>query len=169
MKKIFILLIIAVLLNNCTGCEEEDKTIDVSVLPEETSTGRNTFGCLIDGWVYVGGRYFTHYYHDFNDTIYNHYHPEPYSILFCSYPEYDEIKVFVQLEKNYGADLRFTINNPVEGKECVLADVYFGEIQMPDGIAFITLFDKGHYIISGRFECSNRIKHGRFDVIYHSK
>ncbi|MDR1347079.1 MAG: hypothetical protein LBJ63_01420 [Prevotellaceae bacterium] len=169
MKKLFIIVITAVLLNNCTGCEDEDKTIDISVLPEETSTGKNTFGCLIDGWVYVGGRYFTHYYNDFYDTIYYHSHPEPYSILCCYYPEYNQIKIFVQLEKNDGANVRFTINNPVEGKECALTDVYFGEIKLPDGIAFITLFNKNRYIISGRFECSNQIKFGRFDVVYHIK
>ncbi|MDR0748304.1 MAG: hypothetical protein LBF62_01875 [Tannerellaceae bacterium] len=52
MKKKLFLLFFMLLAASC-----EDKTIDITVLPEETTHGACTFGCLIDGWVYVGGRY----------------------------------------------------------------------------------------------------------------
>ncbi|MDR3227024.1 MAG: hypothetical protein LBT56_05075 [Prevotellaceae bacterium] len=166
MKKTFIFLISLVLLQNCTGCDDDDKTIDISVLPEETTTGANTFGCVIDGWVYVGGRYYHPYYNDYHDTVYTHHHEDVHSILFCYYPELDRIKVTAWVERDY--NLSFVINNPEEGKECILTDVYFRDSELPDGTAYITMFNKGYkQFISGRFECGNIIKHGRFDALYH--
>ncbi|MDR1983864.1 MAG: hypothetical protein LBQ28_03455 [Prevotellaceae bacterium] len=150
MKKLFIFLTTLVLLHNCTGCDE-DKRIDVSVLPEETNTGANTFGCVVDGWVYVGGRYFSN----------------KHSILFICDSMYSEMNVIVQVEHN--SNIKFIINNPEEGKECILTDVYFNHTKLPDGTANITLFDKERNIVSGRFECGERIKHGRFDVVYYYK
>lgn len=54
MKKYLLILISLACL---WSCGSEDETIDISILPPVTSTGANTFGCLVDGWVYVGGRY----------------------------------------------------------------------------------------------------------------
>ena len=52
MKKfLFLLLILA-----CASCSE-DTSIDPTLMPEATSEGRNTFGCLLDGWVYTSGRF----------------------------------------------------------------------------------------------------------------
>lgn len=151
-------------MNNCSGCLFEDERVDISVLPEETTTGKNTFGCVIDGWVYVGGRYYTNY----TDTICDFPCSGQRSVLFFHCLEYNQIKAFALLEKDNYA-LQFTINNPREGHECVLTDVYLFRTRLPDGIAFITLFDTGYCIISGRFECSNRIHFGRFDVVYHKE
>lgn len=38
------------------GCVE-DKTVDITVMPPITNEGLNTFGCLVDGWLFVGGRF----------------------------------------------------------------------------------------------------------------
>ena len=40
----------------CVACEE-NKSVDPTLMPETTTTGENTLGCLIDGWVYVSGRW----------------------------------------------------------------------------------------------------------------
>ncbi|MDR1681263.1 MAG: hypothetical protein LBS12_05725 [Prevotellaceae bacterium] len=167
MKKLFIFLAAAVLLNNCISCRYEDIGIDVSVLPEETATGQKTFGCVIDGWVYVGGRYYA--FDDDNyrgDTVYG-YHHEQYSILFRHYPEQNQMNVFVVVLPGDSFDILFKLNNPVEGAQCTVTDVSFGSESLPDGVAFITRFDTERHIISGRFECGNRLTHGRFDVAYY--
>ena len=53
MKKYILILFSIVSLWSCT----EDNTVDITVMPPATTTGANTFGCLVDGWIYVGGRY----------------------------------------------------------------------------------------------------------------
>ena len=40
----------------CIACEE-NKSVDPTLMPEATATGANTFGCLVDGWVSVSGRW----------------------------------------------------------------------------------------------------------------
>ena len=42
----------------CIACEE-NKSVDPTLMPEATATGANTFGCLVDGWVSVSGRWVT--------------------------------------------------------------------------------------------------------------
>ena len=53
MKKYILILFSIISFWSCT----EDESIDITVLPSATTTGANTFGCLMDGWIYVGGRY----------------------------------------------------------------------------------------------------------------
>lgn len=53
MKKYILILFSIISFWSCT----EDESIDITVLPSVTTTGANTFGCLMDGWIYVGGRY----------------------------------------------------------------------------------------------------------------
>ena len=55
MKKYILILFSIISLWSCK--ETEDESIDITVLPSATTTGANTFGCLMDGWIYVGGRY----------------------------------------------------------------------------------------------------------------
>ena len=55
MMKKYILILLSVLC--CIGCDREDETVDITVMPPATTIGAETFGCLIDGWLYVGGRY----------------------------------------------------------------------------------------------------------------
>ena len=50
-KLLFLFLLIC-----CCACEE-DRSVDPTLMPEATTTGENTLGCLIDGWVYTSGRY----------------------------------------------------------------------------------------------------------------
>ena len=38
----------------CCACDGEDFSADPTLMPPATQTGANTFGCLIDGWVWTG-------------------------------------------------------------------------------------------------------------------
>ena len=55
MIKYLITIILTVAL--CCACDGEDFSADPTLMPPATQTGANTFGCLIDGWVYTGQRY----------------------------------------------------------------------------------------------------------------
>lgn len=127
------------------GCYE-DQTVDITVMPEETTVGANTFGCLIDGWVYVGGRYHIN---------------SPISFDFN--PKNKTMRVVVWI-KPY-SNLYFIIQNPEEGKQMTFTDAGWDFGQLRDGTVTITRFDTEKQIISGRFE-GGRIEHGRFDVQY---
>jgi hypothetical protein len=144
MKKYCILWFSLLLIAGCT----EDEWIDPTVLPAETTTGAHTFGCLIDGWVYVGGRYF-----------------DPFSgipsIEFSYYPEEDKVSVSVRIKPD--TVIYFTINHPVEGLESPYTEARLNNEPLPDGIVQITRFDQNALILSGRFS-GGRITHGRFDV-----
>lgn len=72
MKKYILILFSIISFWSCT----EDESIDITVLPSVTTTGANTFGCLMDGWIYVGGRYLNwgHSYVWTYDSF--HYYPE---------------------------------------------------------------------------------------------
>lgn len=52
MKKSILILFSIVSLWSCM----EDDTVDITVLPSATTTGADTFGCLVDGWIYEIGR-----------------------------------------------------------------------------------------------------------------
>ena len=149
---------------------KQDKTVDPTVMPAETTTGANTFGCLVDGWLYVGGRYF-------NNGTANHW-----SINFTYTESTNSISVRVKV-KDIGKGneyIAFTIDDPVETdgkstKNCTFSNARWtdetdgsnpGE-NLGSGKVEITYFDKTTKIISGRFSSDNgRIKHGQFDVIY---
>ncbi len=146
----------------CISCTSEDKSVDSTVLPEATTTGKHTFGCLIDGWVYSGGRYYP------ANIFESRTGP---SILFSYYEYSDEMNVYVRV----GAEkvINFTIRSPKDGQKCTYTDasfkayydseVYNNKQELPDGEVTITRFDKDKRIISGLFE-GGRMTHGRFDV-----
>lgn len=137
-KYIFILLSVVCL----SGCLE-DETVDITVMPEITSTGADTFGYLFDGWLYVGGRY---------SSIYFEYDQQEETM---------QVKAWVKEEKT----IRFTILSPREGEETTFVDARINDRELEDGTVKIIRFDKEEQIISGTFS-GGRITHGRFDVHY---
>ena len=161
MKKIFFICFCTLIL---ASCKDENKQIDVTVMPPETATGADTFGCLVDGWIYVGGRYTDNY----GNTP---------SINFTSNSARTEIKVRVKVRKyEY---IAFTINEPPK-EVCTFTNAqYILEPQdgtgasnvrdLGNGIVAITRFDDT--IISGYFKSDNNnpISHGQFDVKYRIK
>lgn len=153
MKKYILILFCIVNFWSCM----EDNTVDITVLPSATTTGDNTFGCLVDGWVYVGGRYLE----------WGHSRIWTYDSFF--YYEIDEEKkdkLFVIVSVKEDKNISFTIISPQEGKESAITDVRFGQEELDDGTAFIHRFDPKERIISATFGNSNRLTNGRFDVHY---
>ena len=163
MKKYYITFLLAIFI---VSCYTEDKTVDPTVMPEETTIGANTFACLVDGWIYVGGRYFY----------------RSRSIFFG----YDEASNTIEVEvkvKDIGKDydyLAFTINNPDtplanEITKCTFTNAKWFDsrfsnsvIELGNGMVEITRFDKKRKIISGRFYSNDKgtITRGQFDVTY---
>lgn len=153
MKK-YLFILLAVLC--CISCDREDETVDITVMPPITNIGAETFGCLIDGWLYVGGRYRDNGYW-LGSSIDNP------SINFAYNEEREEVNVSVMVKQ--GKYIRFTILSPQEGQESEFTNVRFGEEKLKDGKVTITRFDTERNIISGTFS-GGRITNGRFDVHY---
>ena len=151
MKKYILILFSIISLWSCK--ETEDESIDITVLPSATTTGANTFGCLMDGWIYVGGRYLN-WGHSYVWT-YDSFH---------YYTEEDKLSVSVSVKP--GINLSFTILSPQEGKESTITDIEFGREELEDGTAFISRFDTEMKIISVTFGNGKRLTNGRFDIHY---
>lgn len=157
MLKKQLLLLLTILCCLSCGYYDEDETIDITVMPPATTVGAETFGCLIDGWLYVGGRYYYVPYLPSSEL------PNT-SIKF----EYDktakEMNAAVMVKA--GIYIRFTIVAPQEGAESVdFINARFGEEKLKDGKVTVTRFDEERNIISGTFE-GGRMEQGRFDVHY---
>lgn len=149
MKKYILILFATILFCSCT----EDNTVDITVMPTVTTTGENTFGCLVDGWVYVGGRYLGWGH----STLWTHD-----SFIY----DEQEDKLNVSLQVKPGVSISFVIISPQEGKEATITHLRFGEEELEDGIASITRFDTKKKIISATFGNDSRLTNGRFDVHY---
>lgn len=155
LKKLFTLLLTILC---CSGCgEEEDETVDITVMPAATAIGANTFGCLIDGWVYVGGRYS---YTGGNGWFV--YEKTP-SIAFVYNKTSGKIEAGVQVKRD--VFIRFTIASPQEGEKVDFTNTQFNGEKLKDGKVTISRFDQEKQIISGTFE-GGRMEQGRFDVRY---
>ena len=122
---------------------EENESVDPTLMPEATTIGANTFGCLVDGWVYVSGRW---------------------GLPVATYVQSGEdtsMKVSAQVD--FGSYLSFTITNPKQGETLPCTDVSFDNQTIGDGKVHITHMSDG--IFSGTFE-GDRITKGRFDLKY---
>lgn len=122
---------------------EEDMSVDPTLMPQATSVGENTLGCLIDGWVYACGRYGkpTASVSDDED---NHY-------------------VVINAEVALFRVLRFVLVNPRQGATCTYTNASFDRETLEDGEAYITYMNGT--VISGTFS-GGSITEGRFDIKY---
>lgn len=126
----------------CIACEE-NKSVDPTIMPEATTTGENTFGCLIDGWVYVSGRW---------------------GLPAAEFIQMeDSTGMTVSAQVGFGSYVGFTIANPQQGETLPCTNMTFENQTIGDGKVHITRMSDG--IFSGTFE-SDRIKKGRFDLKY---
>ena len=157
-KYCYSVLVIAMFLMSC----KQDRTVDVTVMPKETTTGANTFGCVIDDWIYVGGRYFL---------------PVDKQSIKFNYTAANRMEVKVKV-KDIGKTYEwivFTINAPIiEKQKTPFSNAKWIDINgnpgedLGSGNVDITRFDEVAKIISGRVT-GDRIKHGQFDVMYAEK
>ncbi|MDR0874336.1 MAG: hypothetical protein LBN27_12880 [Prevotellaceae bacterium] len=167
MKKINFICLLAIVFS--FGACTEDLRIDPSVLPPVTETGANTFGCLVDDWAYVGGRY----YNNGSPLIYNELH----SIVFNYYEASNYIDVRIKIDELPDRYLKFTIKDVVKTaalpQNCTFENARFSgttdntgdESVIENGTVKITNFDTDLNIISGIFY-GTKITEGRFDVHY---
>jgi hypothetical protein len=156
---------LAIVFSACT----EDLRIDPSVLPAVTETGANTFGCLVDDWAYVGGRY----YNGGSPVIYDNNH----SIVFTYSATSNVIDVRIKVDELPDRYLKFSINgvdiNAAVPQNCTFANARFSgsidssgdETVIDNGIVKITNIDTDLNVISGIFY-GTRVTEGRFDVHY---
>jgi len=167
-------ILIAVTVFSFMSCEKQD----MNVLPKETQTGRNTFGCMINNQLFIGGGYYSFI---------------GYSPLSAGYNRSDKtLRVFtvseIYTDKANGS-IGLTIANPVEGSTQKLSHATY-IVDSPDcyqylilneGEVYLTKFDTINKIVSGRFsfkgKCTGyaddfkvngdsvQITQGRFDVL----
>ena len=170
MKKTFyiFLCLVAMIFSGC----RVDKNIDPTIMPAITNTGENTFGCLVNGWVTVGGRYYDVW------TLWG----DTRSIAFDYYESSNYVDVCVKIDETPDQYLKFRINNVATDvflphnctfENAILSDSRYSgsEILIENsGNVTITTFNDADSIkiISGIFY-GNKITEGRFDVHYRDK
>lgn len=126
----------------CIACEE-NKSVDPTLMPEVTMTGANTFGCVIDGWVFACGRW---------------------GLPVAEFIQLeDSSSMNVSAKVGFDSFLSFTIANPRQGETVPYTNVSFDNQRMEGGTVHVTRMSDG--IFSGTFE-GDRIKKGRFDLRY---
>lgn len=154
MKKYILLLIIPLVLHSCI---EEDETLDPTIMPEITTHGADTFGCLIDNWLYVGGRF----YYSFSSTFWGIPAEDCFSFKLNKETGNMEVNVMVRRD----AFIQFTILHPQEGEETTYTNAKFGNKSLANGTVKILRYDQQERIISGVFE-GGKVTFGRFDMNY---
>lgn len=158
MKKYLLILTALLCLWSCS----EDDTVDVTVMPAATTEGADTFGCLVDGWVYVGGRYYARSWQLWPNFSFREW-PQG-SFVYDTRLKEMHVRVAVKSD----CSIRFTLLSPEEGKECVITNVRFDNEELADGTAVIHRFSTDPNVISITFGNGKRLTHGRFDVHYTS-
>lgn len=133
-------LLFICLLFLCVACEENE-SVDPTIMPEATTVGANTFGCLIDGWVYAGGRWGLP--------------TAEYTLM------EDRASITVSAQVGFDSYLRFSIANPQPGETLPCTNVSFDNQNIGEGKVYITRMSDG--VFSGTFE-GGRITKGRFDL-----
>lgn len=142
MKTVKQLMLIGMLIF-CIACDE-DKSVDPTIMPPATTTGENTFGCLIDGWIYTSGRWGA------PEVTYGQNADKNYVLN-------------INVEINLKSYLTLSIINPKQGTTVAYTNVQFENQSLQDGEANITQMNDS--VISGTFS-GKRITKGRFDLKY---
>lgn len=126
----------------CSACQE-DKSVDPTIMPEATEVGANTFGCLVDGWVYTGGRW---------------------GLPVAEYTlAADSSSMTVSAQVGLSSRFDFAVAHPGEGKTLPCVYMRFDNREIEGGNVRITRMSDG--IFSGTFEGKD-VAEGRFDLQY---
>lgn len=132
MKKLLFICLLVL----CCACEE-DRSVDPTLMPPATTMGKNTFGCLVDGWVYTSGRW-----------------GMPTATV---YKEDEDRNIKIEAPVGMFSSMSILLINPQHKATCVY------RCGTEDGEAYITRMDGT--VISGTFG-GGTISEGRFDVTY---
>ena len=155
MKKLSLIYLLVIFFGSCTI----NKHLDPTLLPAITNTGANTFGCLVDNWVVVGGRYY-----DIG------FYGDGGSINFYYYELSNYIDVRVKIDEEPNRYFEFRINNVIKDaplpQKCTFENARISGISLDvSGDVTVTYLNDSAQIISGTF-FGTRITEGRFDVNY---
>ena len=143
--KIFPYLFVLVL-SSCTSCNEPDPT----VLPAETQSGKNTFGCYVNKDLYVGG--FT-----------NLTGPAPLSAVYNKNTHDLFIISYGVLKNRYQQIISLEIYSPVVDSFKVINNGYY-ESQDVNQNAYYTFKNSG-YIYINKLDTIGKIVSGRFQFV----
>lgn len=105
MIKYLITIVLTIAL--CCACDGEDFSADPTLMPPATQTGANTFGCLIDGWIYTGQRY----------------GPDHKASYYPAYNEDEKATVHVYVWVDDNTSISFNIIDPKEKNITVYSDI----------------------------------------------
>jgi hypothetical protein len=162
----FLQILLLFTLSACDGCEEE-----LTTLPPETQTGANTFGCYVNGELFVNDGTAPW----MNKPVDAEYHRISTGIVLHSYSPTGYIYLVVEKSQpNVPMPISLAYYIPNGQRDC---DYYGGE---NIGEIMVTKLDTVNRIISGRFQfpcyCLDRfliansndtiinITEGRFDI-----
>ena len=147
-NKFLQIMVLCLTLSSCESCKEEKEW---TTLPPETQKGANTFGCYVNGELFVG---------EVKGFIFPPAGIPP--LLARFYPKMNKLHISCWSANQY-VDL--DIDNPYENKYDALTLGYFmpGGIRDCDGFGcencgriLITKFDTINSIVSGTFEFQGR-------------
>jgi hypothetical protein len=148
-KYILFCSLLVLVLSSFSACDKEE---DLSVLPQETQSGKNTFGCKINGQNFFGG--------------YLVYTLVPGFLVYYNHKtDYLDISTTGKFQNNTNGMLHLTIFNPRENTTTKIYKAEFDYISSPSN-----LFDnygvlKGGEVTITKLDTVNKIVSGRFNFV----
>ena len=149
------IIVLCLTLCSCESCEEQEW----DTLPPETQKGANTFGCYVNGELFVG---------QVKGFIFPPAGIPPLVAIF----NHKTNRLSIHCESNNGPWIGLDIYNPIENESDALTLGYFTPRGIRDcdnfgcdncGRILITKFDTINRIVSGTFEFSGRCSEITFD------
>lgn len=142
------LLLLAILFS-FISCEDK---VDFSVLPSETQSGNDTFGCYVDGKIFIGNIYTTWQ----QDPIFVEYYSEIDLLLISADGKFEDGKMGEMSMKIYHPKVDIPLNMNIGRFNCSYwtdskkyEESSYGLTE--GGEVIITKFDTINKIVSGRF------------------
>lgn len=176
MYRVFAILFILVA---ATGCKKIDLVLTPNKLPPATMTGANTFGCLIDGKVFISnkklfaGGVILQFNYEFIDS--NYY------VILAAHNYIEDYSVAINIDKiQLSGDTTFSFSSPKTGPVYGRCGAVRNDFTVPystpqnaPGELVFTKFDLVNHIASGTFWFDAvdsatgktvQVRDGRFDV-----
>jgi hypothetical protein len=137
---------ILLFLSSFTSCQKED----LNILPQETQTGANTFGCNINGQLYLGGY--------FPKTA-----ASPLSAEYLSKSKKIIITAYGKINNKAAGSMYFEINNPVMKISQNLSIAYYSPGASSNCFQYLAINEAGIYL--SKFDTINKIVSGNFNFL----
>jgi hypothetical protein len=172
---LFVIIISALLCSQCDGIFPKPKPLPEPTLPAETQEGKHTFGCLVNGkvWVPRGSKSASHV-----NSMNADYDGNYFYVTASLFSDQVDQSIAIHITQGMNKPGVYLLNNRKESYlyfDDANTDCYYGLDSLPQsGIIEITKIDTKKFFISGRFSftlvqpgCDTiRVTDGRFDVKY---